>query len=193
VLNAPAKTPCAAVVLRVSPSKAAALPAASAPFPPFANQVSPAASGSAPPPPGVLTVWAYNQLIRRLGKADRLSDAFEVLDGMARLGVENNHETLEFATNAAVKEVEFETRAVSMKTLPSGERRTRGGTGEGEVVLVFLVRQRGRFFFFFCAREGEGEPKEKGWLLFRAPTRGVGVSVRLVVHTFPERCLPSLS
>ncbi|CAM9541464.1 unnamed protein product [Scytosiphon promiscuus] len=62
-----------------------------------------------------------NQLIRRLGKADRLSDAFEVLDGMARLGVENNHETLEFATNAAVKEVEFETRAISMKTLPSGK------------------------------------------------------------------------
>ncbi|CBN77943.1 YihA5, YihA/EngB-like GTPase [Ectocarpus siliculosus] len=76
---------------------------------------------SAPPPSGALTVWAYNQLIRRLGKADRLSDVFEVLDGMARLGVENNHETLEFATNAAIKEVEFETRAVSMKTLPSGK------------------------------------------------------------------------
>lgn len=83
-------------------------------------------------------MWAYNQLIRRLGKADRLSDVFEVLDGMARLGVENNHETLEFATNAAIKEVEFETRAVSMKTLPSGKRVdavgvcTRCGAVDGE-------------------------------------------------------------
>lgn len=86
---------------------------------------------SAPPPSGALTVWAYNQLIRRLGKADRLSDAFEVLDGMARLGVENNHETLEFATNAAIKEVEFETRAVSMKTLPSGKRVMWSGFKQG--------------------------------------------------------------
>ena len=89
-----------------------------------ATAAAAAAPASSPPPlpAGPLTVWAYNQLIRRLGKADRLSDAFEVLDGMARLGVEKNHETLEFATNAAVKSVEFETRAVSMKTLPSGER-----------------------------------------------------------------------
>lgn len=64
----------------------------------------------------------YNQIIRRLGKEDRLAEVFEVLDRMAALGVENDHETLEFVTNAAVKEVEFETRAVSMKTLPSGER-----------------------------------------------------------------------
>lgn len=88
----------------------------------FAPAAAAPASSPPPLPAGPLTVWAYNQLIRRLGKADRLSDAFEVLDGMARLGVEKNHETLEFATNAAVKSVEFETRAVSMKTLPSGER-----------------------------------------------------------------------
>lgn len=68
-----------------------------------------------------LAVGAYNQLIRRLGKADRLSDVFQLLDRMTVLGVEPNHETLEFATNAAVKEVQFETRAVSMKTLPTGE------------------------------------------------------------------------
>lgn len=95
-----------------------------------ASPPSSSPSSMMPPPSEPLTVWAYNQLIRRLGKADRLSDAFEVLDGMARLGVENNHETLEFATNAAVKEVEFETRAVSMKTLPSGER-VKAREGEG--------------------------------------------------------------
>lgn len=101
-------------------------------FAPAATTTDAATASSSPPQtPGVLTVWAYNQLIRRLGKADRLSDAFEVLDGMAALGVENNHETLEFATNAAVKSVEFETRAVSMKTLPSGEG-ARGGGGRGE-------------------------------------------------------------
>lgn len=80
-----------------------------------------------------LPVGAYNQFIRILGKADRLSDAFDVLDRMAVLGVQVNHETLEFVTNAAVKEVEFETRAVSMKTLPSGEEgaRNEGGWGKG--------------------------------------------------------------
>lgn len=73
-----------------------------------------------------LPVTAYNQLIRRLGKAERLSDVFEVLDRMAGLEVEPDHETLEFVTNAAVKEVEFETRAVSMKTLPAGEDSSEG-------------------------------------------------------------------
>lgn len=68
-----------------------------------------------------LSVGVYNDIIRRLGKVDRLSDVFEVLDGMSALGVESDHETLEFVTNAAVKEVEFETRAVSMKSLPNGE------------------------------------------------------------------------
>ena len=68
-------------------------------------------------------------MIRRLGKVDRLSDVFEILDGMAALGVESDHETLEFVTNAAVKGVEFETRAVSMKSLPSGEGTVVGENG----------------------------------------------------------------
>lgn len=108
-------------------------------FAPAATTASAASSSSPPPPAGTLTVWAYNQLIRRLGKADRLSDAFEVLDGMARLGVEKNHETLEFATNAAVKSVEFETRAVSMKTLPSGETREKRARQAGSVVCLMVV------------------------------------------------------
>lgn len=86
----------------------------------FAVAAEGASSSSAELRP--LSVGAYNGLIRRLGKADRLADVFEVLDRMAALGVESNHETLEFVTNAAVKEVEFETRAVSMKSLPSGKR-----------------------------------------------------------------------
>ncbi|CAM9882402.1 unnamed protein product, partial [Laminaria digitata] len=82
---------------------------AAAPSPPAPTQ-----------PPSPLSVGVYNDMIRRLGKVDRLSDVFEVLDGMTALGVESDHETLEFVTNAAVKEVEFETRAVSMKSLPNG-------------------------------------------------------------------------
>lgn len=78
-------------------------------------------STASPPIQQQLSVKVYNQMIRRLGKADRLAEVFEILDGMNSLGVEADHETLEFVTNAAVKEVEFETRAVSMKTLPSGE------------------------------------------------------------------------
>lgn len=68
-----------------------------------------------------MPVGAFNQIIRLLGKADRLTDVFEVLDGMTELGISPDHETLEFVTNAAIKEVEFETRAVSMKTIPRGE------------------------------------------------------------------------
>lgn len=74
-------------------------------------------------------------MIRRLGKVDRLSDVFEVLDGMTALGVESDHETLEFVTNAAVKEVEFETRAVSMKSLPNGEL----AVGEARSLIGWLV------------------------------------------------------
>ncbi|CAN0249742.1 unnamed protein product [Ascophyllum nodosum] len=74
-----------------------------------------------PTEPRPLFVGAYNQLIRRLGKADRLADVFEVLDRITTLGVESDQETLEFVTNASVKDVEFETRAVSMKSLPSGK------------------------------------------------------------------------
>lgn len=97
-----------------------------------------------------LSAGAYNGLIRRLGKADRLADVFEVLDRMTALGVESNHETLEFVTNAAVKEVEFETRAVSMKSLPSGERIVFGqgksrarGHGErmkGKLIVLYVSR-----------------------------------------------------
>ena len=69
---------------------------------------------------------------------DRLSDVFEVLDGMTALGVESDHETLEFVTNAAVKEVEFETRAVSMKSLPNGEG-WRWGEMIDRLVLKYFV------------------------------------------------------
>ena len=85
-----------------------------------------------PTEPRPLFVGAYNQLIRRLGKADRLADVFEVLDRITTLGVESDQETLEFVTNASVKDVEFETRAVSMKSLPSGEGYLgRGYKGKG--------------------------------------------------------------
>lgn len=65
-----------------------------------------------------LEVSSYNDLIRALGKARRIMRVFDVLDLMDYAGVPKDGTTFEFMANAAVRQVEFVTGAVSMDTLP---------------------------------------------------------------------------
>lgn len=65
-----------------------------------------------------MAVGEYNRAIRLLGKARHLEGVFTVLDLMRATAVEPDNETFEFLANAAVRQVEFVTGAVSMSTLP---------------------------------------------------------------------------
>jgi ribosome biogenesis GTP-binding protein YsxC/EngB len=65
-----------------------------------------------------LPVPAYNTMIRLLGKAGRLSDVFQVLDGMKDARIDADAETLEFVAGAVVKDVQFAGRSTNMRNLP---------------------------------------------------------------------------
>lgn len=65
-----------------------------------------------------LTVTVYNELIRLVGKARRVTLVFNILDAMKFAGVEKDGTTFEFLANATVRQVDFVTGAVSMDTLP---------------------------------------------------------------------------
>lgn len=65
-----------------------------------------------------LPVKEYNNAIRFLGKSRLLTGVFTILDLMRASEVEPNNETFEFLANAAVRQVDFVTGAVSMDTLP---------------------------------------------------------------------------
>lgn len=60
----------------------------------------------------------FNNVIRLFGKRRRLDGVFATVDSMRAAHVELNNETFEFLANAAVRQVEFVTGAVSMETLP---------------------------------------------------------------------------
>lgn len=74
------------------------------------------------PPPGRgairLDVHRCNRLIRQFGKARRMDGVFAVLDALRSTGTPRSAETYEFLAQAAVREVQFVTGAVSMATLP---------------------------------------------------------------------------
>lgn len=65
-----------------------------------------------------LSVSEFNDLIRLFGKKRRVDSVFSVLDAIQDAGLECDNETYEFLANAVVRQVEFVTGAVSMKTLP---------------------------------------------------------------------------
>lgn len=65
-----------------------------------------------------LDVADYNNAIRLLGKIKALDSVFVILELMRRSGVDRDNVTFEFLANAAVKQVEFITGAVSLDTLP---------------------------------------------------------------------------
>lgn len=65
-----------------------------------------------------LPIKEYNNCIRVLGKSRSMPGVFAILDLMKASKVEANNETYEFLANAAVRQVDFVTGAVSMDTLP---------------------------------------------------------------------------
>lgn len=92
-----------------------------------------------------LPVKEYNTAIRFLGKSRLLTGVFTILDLMRASNVEPNNETFEFLANAAVRQVDFVTGAVSMDTLPdplATEVAFVGRSNVGKSSLVNMICNR---------------------------------------------------
>jgi GTP-binding protein len=87
----------------------------------------------------------YNNVIRLLGKRRRVGSVFAIVDAMRASNVELNDETFEFLANAAVRQVDFVTGAVSMDTLPEpliAEVAFVGRSNVGKSSLVNMICNR---------------------------------------------------
>eukprot|EP00282_Hemiselmis_andersenii_P005702 CAMPEP_0114164698 /NCGR_PEP_ID=MMETSP0043_2-20121206/30811_1 /TAXON_ID=464988 /ORGANISM="Hemiselmis andersenii, Strain CCMP644" /LENGTH=449 /DNA_ID=CAMNT_0001261385 /DNA_START=1 /DNA_END=1347 /DNA_ORIENTATION=+ len=94
-------------------------------------------------------VTTYNYLIKQFGKAGSLQGVFLVLDAMKEAGVEADAETLEFLSNAAVRQIEFVKGAVSVDTLPDPlpEACFAGRSNVGKSSLVNMLSNRKKLAF----------------------------------------------
>lgn len=96
-------------------------------------------------PAAALPVKDYNNCIRLLGKSKLLSGVFAILDLMRASNVQASNETFEFLANAAVRQVNFITGAVSMNTLPppiATEVAFAGRSNVGKSSLVNMLCNR---------------------------------------------------
>mmetsp|Transcript_45627 Transcript_45627/g.111061 ORF Transcript_45627/g.111061 Transcript_45627/m.111061 type:complete len:555 (+) Transcript_45627:36-1700(+) len=94
-------------------------------------------------------VETYNFLIKEFGKASCMRGVFVVLDAMHAAEIQPDAETFEFIANAAVRQVEFVTGAVSMETLPEPmpEACFAGRSNVGKSSLVNMLTNRKKLAF----------------------------------------------